>query len=55
MANLIVKSEIKRQMAEYMVSGDVYDKVNDVIEDLLKVAMKRCEANGRRTVQARDF
>lgn len=54
MSDLIVKSKLK-ELTELNVSGDVYEKVNEVVKSLLKEAQRRAEANGRKTIQARDF
>jgi histone H3/H4 len=55
MANLIVKSEIKRVVTEFNVSGDVAPKLNELTEEILRRAEVRAEANGRKTVCARDL
>ena len=55
MANLIVKSEIKRQMAKFNVSKDFYPKLETEVLEIMTRASLRAEANGRKTVQGKDL
>jgi len=55
MANLIVKSEVKRIVEEFNVSKDFYEKLDRQVAKLISAAEVRAEANGRRTVCARDL
>ena len=55
MTNLIVKSEVKRVAGEFNVSRDVYDKLQRETTELVMKAAKRAEANGRKTICARDL
>ncbi len=52
--NLVVKAKIKDVAKGYNVSGDVADALNEKVEELIKGACKRAEANGRKTVMAKD-
>lgn len=52
--NLIVKAKLKDVCTGYNVAGDLADALNEKVETLLKDAMKRAEANGRKTVMAKD-
>ena len=55
MANLIVKSEVKRRVEELNVSGDFCEKLEREVAKLISRAECRAEANGRKTVYARDL
>ncbi len=53
--NLVVKAKLKDVCKGYNVAGDLADALNEKVEMLLKDAMKRAEANGRKTVMAKDL
>jgi len=53
--NLVVKAKLKDVCKGYNVAGDLADALNEKVEALLKDAMKRAEANGRKTVMAKDL
>ena len=55
MADLIVQSAVKEQLADHNVSSDFYDAFDDEVKDLLTEAARRAEENERKTVQARDL
>jgi len=55
MANLIVKSEVKRVVEEMNVSKDFYEKLDRLVKREISKAEVRAEANGRKTVCARDL
>lgn len=52
---LIVKAKIKSIVSGYNVAGDFADALNAKAEGLVKEAQKRAEANGRKTVMAKDL
>jgi histone H3/H4 len=52
---LVVKSKIKEMVGEINVGGDFADALNAKAEQLVKDAVKRAEANGRRTIMAKDL
>ena len=52
---LIVKSQVKEVIKGYNVAGDVADALDKKAEELLKAAAARAEANGRKTVMAKDL
>ena len=52
---LVVKAKIKSIIPGYNVSGDLADALNKKAEELLKAAAARAEANGRKTVMAKDL
>ena len=52
---LVVKAKIKSIIPGYNVSGDLADALNKKAEELLKAAAARAEANGRKTVMAKDI
>jgi len=53
--SLVVRSKIKEFVKDMNVSGDFADALSKKVETLIKEAMERAKANGRRTVQARDL
>jgi len=55
MTDLIVKSKIKDAVDGLNVSTEVFEALNEKVNDLLKTAGERAKANGRRTLQARDL
>lgn len=55
MANLIVKAAVKDHISEMNVSADLYDALDDEVEELLNNAVRRAKANDRATVQPRDL
>jgi histone H3/H4 len=54
MADLIVKSKIKEVASDCNVASDVASALDENAEMLIKKASKRAEANGRKTIQAKD-
>jgi histone H3/H4 len=55
MADLIVQSAVKEQLADQNVSSDFYDALDGEVEDLLADAAQRADDNDRKTVQPRDL
>lgn len=55
MVDLIVKSKIKDAAEGLNVAAEVADALNRKVETLMKDAVERAKANGRRTIQARDL
>ena len=55
MVKLIVVNNIKKVVKGINVAGDVPEALNKKIEDILRNAMVRARANGRRTVQGKDI
>lgn len=52
---LVVRSKIKDVAKGMNVAGDFADALSVKVEQLIKEASKRAEANGRKTVQSRDL
>ncbi|OIO41059.1 DUF1931 domain-containing protein [Candidatus Pacearchaeota archaeon CG1_02_31_27] len=52
---VIVKSSIKNYVNDMNVASDFADALNKEVIELIKKAVKRAEANGRKTVSARDL
>ncbi|MBR9691872.1 DUF1931 domain-containing protein [Candidatus Woesearchaeota archaeon] len=52
---LIVKAKIKSVVPGYNISGDLAEALNKKAEELVKAAAARAEANGRKTVMAKDL
>ncbi len=53
--SLVVKAQIKNLTSGYNVSSDFMQALNEEVEDLVEDALDRAEANGRKTVMARDL
>ena len=54
---LIVKSKVRehiKKLGDYKVGGDFIDALDKKMEKLIKSAVERTKANGRKTVSARD-
>jgi len=54
MADLIVKAAVKEEV-DVNVASDLYDALNEEVEELLGDAAERAAANDRKTVQPRDL
>lgn len=52
---LVVKAKIKEYATGYNVAGDFADALDQKAVQLIKDAIKRADANGRRTVMAKDL
>ncbi len=52
---LIVKNAVKEAAGSKNVSSDFYEKLDEEVEALIERATERADANGRKTVQARDL
>jgi len=52
---LVVRSKIKDYTKNMNVAGDLAEGLSAKVEQLIKEACKRAEANGRKTVQSRDL
>ena len=52
---LVVKSQVKDVAGEFNVSADFVEELNRKVDDLIKQACKRAEANGRKTVMGKDI
>jgi histone H3/H4 len=52
---VIVKSKIKEMVGTYNVSADFNVELNKKVKSMITDAMKRAEANGRKTVMGRDI
>jgi histone H3/H4 len=52
---IIVKAKIKSLVPGYNVAGDLAAALNAKVEQLVKDAAARAEANGRKTVMAKDI
>ena len=59
--SLVVRSRLKEVLNKYgkdkvsNISGDFAQELSKKVEELIAQAVKRAEANGRRTVQSRDL
>lgn len=55
MADLIVQSAVKEELADNNVSGNFYDALDEEVSTLIADAAQRAEDNDRKTVQSRDL
>ena len=53
--SLVVRSKLKEYIKDMNVSGDFSEALSKKCEQLIKDAIEREKANGRRTVQSRDI
>ncbi|NJL44322.1 MAG: DUF1931 domain-containing protein [Nitrosarchaeum sp.] len=52
---IVVKSKIKELASGYNVASDLADALDARVKQMIKDAVKRAEANNRRTVMAKDL
>jgi histone H3/H4 len=52
---VIVKTKIKEMVGTYSVSADFTEELNKKVKEMIQDAVKRAEANGRKTVMGRDI
>lgn len=52
---LVVKAKIRDYATGYNVSSDLAEALNEKVIALIKDAVKRAEANGRKTVMGKDL
>jgi histone H3/H4 len=52
---IIVKTKIKDMVGTFNVSADFNDELNNKVKEMIQTAVKRAEANGRKTIMARDI
>ncbi len=51
---IVVKSKLKEVANGCNVAGDAAESLNEVAHSLVAAAAKRAQANGRKTIQAKD-
>jgi histone H3/H4 len=51
----VVKAKIREAAPQFNVAGDFAEALNKRVEQLIKDACSRAEANGRKTVMAKDL
>lgn len=52
---IVVKAKIKTVVPGYNIAGDVAEALNKKVEQMIKDAAARAEANGRKTIMAKDL
>ena len=52
---VIVKTKIKDMVGTVNVSEDFTEVLNEKVKQMIKDAIKRAEANGRKTIMGRDL
>lgn len=53
--NIVVKAKIKEVVKNANISSDFADALNKKVIELVQAAVARADANGRRTVMAKDL
>lgn len=53
--SLVVKAKVKEAAKGMNVASDFADALDTEVQGMVKRACKRADANGRKTVQARDL
>lgn len=52
---LIVKAKIKSVVPGFNIAGDLAEALNAKVEELIKTAQVRADANNRKTIMAKDL
>lgn len=52
---LVVKAKLKDACPGFNVSGDLAEECDKLLREALKKACERADANGRKTVMAKDL
>jgi histone H3/H4 len=52
---LVVKAKIKDVVGDYNVAGDFAEALDKIVRENVAKAVARAEANGRKTVMAKDL
>ena len=53
---LVVESRVRDLLPEGIrLGGDAVDGLDEIVKELVKKAVVRCQANGRKTVRKEDF
>jgi len=54
---MLVKAAVKEvtKKEDVNVAGDFFDKLNTEVAHMVRLAVQRCKANGRKTVRATDL
>jgi histone H3/H4 len=52
---LVVKSAVRELVGDFRVSEDFWGALNKSVEELVKRAVERAKANGRKTVRGADL
>jgi len=52
---IIVKAKIKENIGNMNLGGDFAETLNEKVKCLVKDAVGRAEANGRKTIMAKDL
>ena len=55
MGEFIVAKKLKEFVTELNVSGEAYDALDKIVENIVKAGVERAKANGRKTLKAYDL
>ncbi len=55
MVDIVVKAKVKELASGYNVAADFADEIDNQVKEMVKKAISRAKANGRRTVMAKDL
>lgn len=53
--SIIVKSKVKEICGEINLGGDFVEALDKHVQDLVRKAIDRAKANGRRTIMSKDI
>jgi histone H3/H4 len=52
---LVVKSAVRELVGDFRVSEDFWEALNKAVSEVVKKAVERAKANGRKTVRGADL
>jgi histone H3/H4 len=52
---LVVKSAVRELVGDFRVSEDFWEALNKAVAEVVKKAVERAKANGRKTVRGADL
>lgn len=55
MTDLVVKTGVREALDDYQVSADLFEALDEEVEELVEQAARRAEANDRSTVMIYDL
>jgi len=52
---LVVKSAVRELVGDFRISEDFFEALNKSVSELVKKAVERAKANGRKTIRGADL
>lgn len=53
--SIVIRTKIKEMTENYSVSSNFAEVLDEKVRQIIKDAMRRAEANGRRTIMSKDL